>query len=45
MISLIVLAAVVLKVDSTIHWINYYPKDSAIDFLNTYPLNSDFSSG
>ena len=38
-------APVVPKVDSTIHWINYYPKDSAIGFRKTYPLDSDLSSG
>ena len=31
--------------DSTIHWINFYPVDSAIDFPHTYPLDSDLSSG
>ena len=41
----IYLAPVVRKVDSTIHWINYYPKDSAIGFRNTYPLDSDLSGG
>ena len=39
------LAPVVRKVDSAIHWINYYPKDSAIGFRNTYPLDSDLSGG
>ena len=39
------LAPVVRKVDSAIHWINYYPKDSAIGFHNTYPLDRDLSSG
>ena len=38
-------APVVRKVDSTIQWINYYPKDSAIGFRNTYPLDSDLSGG
>jgi len=28
-----------------IHWINHYPLDSAIDFPNTYLLDSDLSSG
>ena len=27
--------------DNDIHWINLYPLDSAIGFLNTYPLYSD----
>ena len=26
-------------------WINLYPMDSAIDFPNTYPLDSDLSGG
>ena len=32
---------VVRKMDSTIHWINHYPLDSAIDFPNTYLLDND----
>ena len=39
------LAPVVQKLDSAIHWINLYPVDSAIGFPNTYPLDSDLSSG
>ena len=31
-----VLAPVVQKLDSTIHWINYYPLDSAIHLLNNW---------
>ena len=31
--------------DSAIHRINHYPADSVIDFRNTYPLDSDLSSG
>ena len=27
------------KVDNAIHWINLYAADSAIGFLNTYPLD------
>ena len=27
------------------HGINYYPKDCAIAFRNTYPLDSDLSGG
>ena len=34
------LAPVVQKVDSTIHRINLYPVDSAIGFLNIYPMDS-----
>ena len=41
----IYLAPVVQKVDSAIHWINYYPVDSAISFHITYPLDSDLSGG
>ena len=38
-------APVVQKVDSAIRWINLYPEDSTIGFPNTYPLDSDLSSG
>ena len=38
-------APVVRKVNSAVHWINYYPKDSAIGFRKTYPLDSDLSGG
>ena len=34
------LAPVVQKVDSAIHWINLFPLDSAIGFRNTYPVDS-----
>lgn len=27
--------------ESTIWWINYYPLDDAVDFDNTYPLDSE----
>ena len=36
-------AWVVQKVDSAIHRINHYPADSAVCFVNIYPLNSDLS--
>ena len=39
------LAPVVLKVDSAIYWINYYPVDNAISFRNTYPSDSGLSGG
>ena len=39
------LAPVVQKVDSAIQRIILYPVDSAIGFLNTYPLHSDLSDG
>ena len=38
-------APVVQMLDSAIHRINHYPADSVIDFCNTYPLDSDISSG
>ena len=31
--------------DSAFHRINHYPLGSAIGFPNTYPLESDLSSG
>ena len=34
--KVIYLAPVVRKVESAIHWINYYAKDSAIGFRNMY---------
>ena len=38
--------SVVRKVDNAIHWIDHYPLvDNAIDFPNTYPLDSDLSGG
>ena len=43
--SLRVLARVVLKVDNAIHRINHYLMDSVVCFVNTYPLDSDLSSG
>jgi len=36
---------VVQKVDDAIHWINHYPADSVVCFVNTYPLDSDLSGG
>ena len=39
------LAPVVQKLDSTIRWINLYPVDHPTGFPNTYPLDSDLSSG
>ena len=41
----IVLAPVVKKVDNTIQRINHYPADSVVCFVNTYPPDSDLSSG
>ena len=39
------LASSVQKVDSVIHWINLFPVVNVIGFPNTYPLDSDLSSG
>jgi len=39
------LAPVVQKLDSANQRINLYPVDNAIDFPNTYPLDSDLSVG
>ena len=33
------------RLDSTIHWINYSWMDSAVQFVHTYPLDSDSSIG
>ena len=38
-------AWVVQRMDNAIHWINHYPADSVVCFVNTYPLDSDLSSG
>ena len=38
-------ALVVQKVDTAIQQINHYPADDTKDFVNTYPLDSDLSSG
>ena len=43
--KVIYLAPVVRKVDSAIHWVNYYAKDNAIGFRNPYPLESNLSGG
>ena len=39
------LGYVVRNVDDAIHRINYYPVDSVVCFVNTYPLTSDLSCG
>ena len=38
-------ALVVRKVDNAIQRINHYPTGSVVCFVNTYPLDSDFSGG
>lgn len=39
------LGPVVRRVDKTIQWMNYYPMNSVVCFINTYryPLDSDLS--
>ena len=39
------LAPVVQRLDNAIHRTNHYPVDSVVCFVNTYPLDSDLSSG
>ena len=39
------LVPVVEKMDNPIQWINLYSVDNAIDFPNTYLLDSDLTSG
>ena len=41
----IMLAPVVQRPNNAIHRINHYPADSVVCFVNTYPLDSDLSSG
>ena len=36
---------VVQRLDNAIHWINRSPVDSAVRFLNSYPLHIDLSVG
>ena len=43
--SAIDLAPVLQRLDKTIHWINHYPADSVVCFVNIYPLDSDLSGG
>ena len=40
-----VLVSFVQRVDNTMHWINVYPLNDVIGFLDTYPLDSDLSGG
>ena len=42
---IIILATVVRKMDNSIQRINRYPLDNVVCFANTYPLESDLSSG
>ena len=43
--SRLVVAPVVRRVDSAIHWITHYPLDNSIGFASVYPLDSDLSGG
>ena len=38
-------APAVQRLDNAIHRINHYQLDSVVCFVNTYPLDSDFSGG
>ena len=40
-----ILAPVVRKLDSAIHWINRYPEDKYYDNQLRYPVDSDLSTG
>ena len=40
-----ILAPVVQKMDSAIHWKNHYPLDNSIAFPSVFPLNSHLSGG
>ena len=44
-VPLSIQAPVVQRLVNTIHRINHYPADSVVCFVNTYPLDSDLSSG
>ena len=35
----------VQRLDNAIHWINHYPADSVVCFVNIYLLDSDLSGG
>ena len=39
------LAWVAQKVDNAIPWLNHYPADSVVCFVNTYLLDSDLYGG
>ena len=36
---------VVQRLDNAVHWMNSYPVDSVVCFVDTYPLDSDLSGG
>ena len=37
-------ATVVLRVDSTIHWMNDHPSDNTVGFRSSYPLDIGLSA-
>ena len=39
------LAPLVRRVDNAIHWVNLCLVDSAVHFVDSYPLDSDLSDG
>ena len=45
MVVIIILAPVVQRVDSAMHWINHYSLDNSIGFASVHLLNSDLSGG
>ena len=40
-----ILAPVVRRLDSAIHWINHYPLNNSIDFPRVYPLDRHLLGG
>ena len=38
-------ALVLQRMDNPIHWINHYPVDSVVCFVNTYRLDNNLSDG
>ena len=44
-VFIILQAPVVQRLDNAIHWINHYPADGIVCFVNTYPLDSNLSGG
>lgn len=37
-------ATVVLRVDSTVHWMNDHPSDNTVGFRSSYPLDIGLSA-
>ena len=40
-----IVLTLVVQGDNAIHCINHYPVDSLVCFANTYPMDSDLSTG